>query len=160
MRFHALCTDAACSHDADDHQVNTKMREADDDWGGLYGGGRHPYAQNHATEQSAAYKRYVTDAVAEDAPPPPPAAAAAADDDGAAGPSDAAAAADDDDVAPAALDADVVVAELRALFTAAKGLSLSVLMASRLQERRGNAQRLGIYPDNSDDGGSDPDGFE
>ena len=124
-------------------QVNTKMREAEDDWGGLYGGGRHPYAQNHATEQSAAYKRYVTDAVAEDAPPPAAAAAAAADDD--------------DDVAPAALDADVVVAELLKLFTAAKGMSCSVLMASRLQERRGHAQRLGVYPDNSDDGGSDPE---
>jgi hypothetical protein len=123
-------------------QVFRKVRDATGGEWKAYSGGEHVHAQQHATEQSAAYKRYVTDAVAEDAPPPPAAAAAAADD-----------------AAPAALDADVVVAELLKLFTAAKGLSLSVLMASRLQERRGNAQRLGIYP-HSDDGGSDPDESE
>jgi hypothetical protein len=107
------------------------MGEADDDWA-CYGGGQHAYAQKHATEQSALYKLYVTDTMA-DAPVP-----ASSGGDGA-GPSDAA----DDDaptMAPPALDADTVVAELRKLFTAAKGLSLSVLIASRLQERRGNAQ--------------------
>ena len=56
--------------------------------------------------------------------------------------------------APPPLDADAVAAELLPLFEAAKGLSLSVLMASRRQERIGMAmQAMG------DNGDGDSDGY-
>ena len=83
--------------------------------------GTQPWAQRHALETSPLFQRFVIDAVTD--------AAAAADG---AGPSDPAAA-----EAPAALTAEMVADELVTLFEQAKGLSLSVLQATRVQARRG-----------------------
>jgi hypothetical protein len=115
---------------------------------------RELWARTHATEQSKLYKRYVSDAKAD--APPPGAAAASGGDSGAgasASPSDsgdgaiAAAAAITATAAaaagPAPLSAEMLVPELLKLFTAAKGMSHSVLLASQVQERRGGYDHHG-----------------
>ncbi len=80
------------------------------------------WAAKHAQDNSPLYKAYAVAAVA-------PAPAAAAADDGGAGPAPM-------ETADAAQQ-EAVVAELLKLFNAAKGISLSVLQASHMQERRG-----------------------
>jgi hypothetical protein len=106
----------------------------------------HSCARSHAMEQSALYKRHVTDAVAPLPPLPAPGADAADGADGASGSAPPPAAEEQP------YDADAVAAEVAALFEAAKGLSLSVLMASRLQQARGqNKHRRGGGSDGSDE---------
>jgi hypothetical protein len=81
-------------------------------------------------EQSELYKRYVSEAVLDNPAPDADGGAAAApgSDGGDSG----------DAAGPAVtLTADAVAAEVLRLFRHAKGMSLSVLIASRLQELRG-----------------------
>ena len=92
-----------------------------------------PWAQRHALEASPLFQQFVIDAV-------PDAVAADATSDGA-GPSDPTAA-----EAPAALTAEMVATEVAALFEQAKGLSLSVLQATRVQAHRG-AMGIDEFPD-------------
>ena len=86
--------------------------------------------RQHAMEQSALFKRYVTkvEAVPDDPAPDADDAAAAAvpglDTGAAVGSAEA-------------LTADAVAAEVMQLFQNARGMSFSVLVASRIQELRG-----------------------
>ena len=105
---------------------------------------KQPWAQRHALEASPLFQQYVIDAV-------PDAVAAADGTSDGAGPSDPAAA-----EAPAALTAEMVADEVVALFEQAKGLSLSVLQATRVQARRG-AMGIDKFPHHGGGSGSDSD---
>jgi hypothetical protein len=88
----------------------------------------HVHAKSHALRESALYSEYAVNPVA--AAPAPP--RASADEDGGAS---------DDDDAGGTAAGDAVAAELLKLFTAAKGLSRSVLLATEAQEEMGAIER-------------------
>lgn len=113
------------------------------------------WAREHAKAQSALAKKFIGDTVKQAFPAAASAgraataaAGAAAAPDAAAGGADAAEAGAGGDAAPLDLDAvaaaaaatpafDAATAEMVKLFSAAKGMSYSVLQATRVQERRG-----------------------
>jgi hypothetical protein len=109
------------------------------------------HAKSHALRESALYDQYAVRAVA-DTPAPPRASAdnGGASDDGAAGTFAGAGV-----TAPAPLAADAVAAELLKLFTAAKGLSRSVLLATEMQEQLGVLERQQAEWDPPDEGDED-----
>ena len=118
-------------------KMEAKMRELPD-WS--Y---RELWAQTHAKEQSKLFKKFVEDTVSAAFPAPKPAAAGgAAEADGAAG-DEAAAAAPPPNIEALAAAAvatpafAAAIAEMTKLLNEAKGLSHSVLMASRLQQGGG-----------------------
>ena len=99
------------------------------------------WAQQHAKEQSAVYRKFLDETVSAAFPPAAPSAAAAAD----------VAEAEEVNIAAvvAAAEAtpafDAAVADLAKLQKAAKGLSHSVLMATHLQQQLGGGGRYGYF---------------
>ncbi len=132
--FNAVCAGAhltySCSRLAR-VQLDRKMQEAT---GGEWSSRapEHVHAKSHALRESALYSEYAVYPVA--AAPAPPRASAEENGGGAS---------DDDDDAGAGGTAagDAVAAELLKLFTAAKGLSRSVLLATEAQEEMGAIER-------------------
>jgi hypothetical protein len=102
--------------------------------------GEHVSAQHHALEQSKLLERWLKQPAKPDAPVDPDAAGGSSAGSGSV-------------AAAPRLTLDEVAADVLALFTAAKGLSRSVLIASRLQEHRGR-NPYGDY-DGPDGGWSD-----